>query len=536
MRNLQTISGLICIIILFFLIDACTGVNRKPASISGKSIYVSADGDDENSGTIVKPLKSIDKLNSLIFEPGDRILFEGEKVFKGTIKLDSLDKGLAGNKVIISSYGTGEAIIDGGDSEAIIVTNCEEFVLKNLRLTGKGRKEGNTKDGLYISNSSKYIIDSIEVLGFQHSGIHVFKGRDIEIKHVYAHDNGFAGINLTGTTIYSKTDFDNENIYIGYCISDNNPGDPTVTGNHSGNGILVSSARKCIIEYCEASNNGWDMPWTGNGPVGIWIWDCNNVIIQHCISHHNKTNPVAKDGGGFDLDGGVSESVIQYCVSYNNMGAGYGLFEFGAGKPWENNIIRYNISSNDGLINPGSVSVWKGDGSGVMMNCEIYNNTFLNDTAAGVSLNFLNNCEGFNFRNNIFIYSKNLLFPGQKLKTEQFQGNCYWNSSADKSFLGFRDLKAWANVTGNEMIDGWFTGIYADPLLLLPRELSLTDPSVINFSFLSGYSLKQGSPLIDKALDLKTIFNQIVGNEDLIGTNIPQKSGYDVGAIEFFKH
>jgi hypothetical protein len=535
MRKIQTISGLICIFILVFLQAGCTSVNKKPDSNSDKSFYVSPDGDDGNIGTIGKPWKTIDKINSLILKPGDRILFEAGKVFKGTLILDSLDNGLPGSKVIISSYGTGDAIIDGGEAGAILVTNCKEFVLKNLKLTGKGRKEGNTKDGIFISNSSAFIIDSIEISGFQHSGIHVFKGKDVDIKHVYAHDNGFAGINLTGTTIYSKTDFDNENIYIGYCFADNNAGDPTVLDNHSGNGILVSSARKCIIEYCEASNNGWDMPWTGNGPVGIWIWDCNNVIIQHCISHDNKTNPVAKDGGGFDLDGGVSESVIQYCVSYNNKGAGYGLFEFGAGKPWEKNVIRYNISSNDGIQNPGSVSIWKAEGSGIMRDCEIYNNTYINDTAGGVSLYVLNNCDGFTFRNNIFIYRNNLLFPGQKLKTEQFQGNCYWKTSGDKTFMGYRDLEAWASATGNEMIDGRFSGIFANPLLLGPGRLSLTDPSGINFSSLSGYSLKQESPLIDKALDLKTIFNQVVGAEDLIGTVIPQKNGYDVGAIERIK-
>jgi hypothetical protein len=469
-------------------------------------------------------------------KPDDRILFEGGNVFYGTLILDSLDKGLTNNKVVISSYGPGDAVIEGGEGEAINVTNCEEFVLKNLKLTGKGRKEGNKTDGIFISNSSNFLIDSIDVSGFEHSGIHVHRGKHIEIKNVFAHDNGFAGINFTGTTIYNKTDFDNENIYLGYCRADNNPGDPTVTDNHSGNGILLSSAKNCVIEYCEASNNGWDMPWTGNGPVGIWIWDCNNVIIQHCISHDNKTNPVAKDGGGFDLDGGVSESIIQYCVSYNNQGAGYGLFEFGAGKPWENNIIRYNISSNDGIKNPGSVSVWKGEGSGIMRNCEIYNNTFLNDTSSGVTLLFLNNCEGFNFRNNIFIYRNDLLFPGQKLKTEQFQGNCYWKTSGEISFMGFKDLKSWARATGNEMIDGRVRGIFTDPLLLNPGNLSLTDPSEINFSSLAGYSLKQESPLIDKALDLKTIYNQVVGNEDLVGTQIPQNNGYDIGAIEFVKH
>jgi len=532
MRKNNPLASLLILLFITGILIGCTNGNNNT---SGGSYYLSPDGDDGNPGTLAKPWKTIEKINGLNIKPGDRILFEGGKVFSGTLRLDSMDKGIATKKVIIGSYGKSAAVIDGGEAEGIVVSDCEEFILKNLKVTGKGRKDGNQKDGIFISNSAKFRVDSIEVSGFQKAGLHVYICRDLEIKNVYAHDNGFAGINLTGTTIYNKTDFDNENIYIGYCVADNNPGDPTVLNNHSGNGILVASAKNCIIEYCEASNNGWDMPWTGNGPVGIWIWDCKKVTIQHCISHDNKTNPVAKDGGGFDLDGGVSESVIQYCISYNNQGPGYGLFEFGAGKPWENNIIRYNISSNDGILNPGSVAVWKGEGTGIMRNCEIYNNTFYNDTSSGVSLHLLNNCEGFTFRNNIFVYRKNFLTTGQEAKTEQFQGNCYWSLSGNKSFMGCRSIHEWSIATGNEIVDGHFTGIFADPLLLNPGNISLSDTKELNYRSVSGYSLRPGSPLIDKALDLKKNFNQMVGSEDLVGTVIPQMNGYDVGAIEFVK-
>lgn len=209
--------------------------------------------------------------------------------------------------------------------------------------------------------------------------------RNARLTNITRHDNGFAGIHISSRYGNHPESYGNENIYIGHCMAYSNPGDPSVKNNHSGNGILASSVKNGKIEYCKAYNNGWDMPWTGNGSVGIWIWDCTRFIIQYCVSHQNKTNPVAKDGGGFDLDGGVSNSVIQYCLSYRNQGAGYGLFEFGAAKPWQNNIIRFNISLDDGIINEGSIAVWKNDISGLMRNCEIYHNIFVNDTAAGVA-------------------------------------------------------------------------------------------------------------------------------------------------------
>ena len=98
------------------------------------------------------------------------------------------------------------------------------------------------------------------------------------------------------------------------------PGDPSNLTNHSGNGIVVGNVSDAIIEYCEASNNGWDMPRKGNGPVGIWAWNADRVTIQFCISHDNKSP--GDDGGGFDLDGGVTNSVLQYNLSYNNDGPG----------------------------------------------------------------------------------------------------------------------------------------------------------------------------------------------------------------------
>src|SRR5436190_17235380 len=135
-----------------------------------------------------------------------------------------------------------------------------------------------------------------------------------------------------------------------YCRADNNPGDPTNLTNHSGNGIVVGNCRNVLIEYCTATNNGWDMPRIGNGPVGIWPYEADSVIIQHCISYRNKTAPGAADGGGFDLDGGVTNSVIQYCLSYENEGSGYGIFQYWSAGNWKNNTLRYCISINDGKI------------------------------------------------------------------------------------------------------------------------------------------------------------------------------------------
>jgi hypothetical protein len=499
----------------------------------GLAYFLSSEGNDQNSGlSMQQAWLSLDRVNLHSFSPGDTLYFRSGDEFQGTLMLDREDSGNPEKRLHITSTGPGKARINGMEGKAVFADSCDFFSLENLEMCGKGRKTGNDSDGLLVMHGRGVILNELEVHGFQHSGIHVFKSRDASITHVHSHDNGFAGIHVSGSTIWEKDSYDNSNLYIAHCVAENNPGDPTVLDNHSGNGILASSVRKGCIEFCEAFNNGWDMPWTGNGPVGIWIWDCTDFVIQHCVSHHNRTNPVAKDGGGFDLDGGVSNSMIQYCISHNNQGIGYGLFEFGAAKAWENNTIRYCISYNDGSQNEGSLGIWKNDVQGSLRNCQIYNNTFYNSQPAKGNLWIYDNYPGIQFRNNVFVYMGNFLSAGTELSEEVFEGNLYWNLNGDPSFLGYWDLESWARSTGREMRGGRITAYFADPRLSDFPGTEQILPEELNPQGFRGLSPGPDSPLIDKGLDLNSLFDLDVGDRDLLGSPIPSGNNYDIGAIE----
>lgn len=449
-------------------------------------------GNNANSGTNPDSAwAAISKLVEIEIQPGDSILFRGGQVFQGTIQLKNW-MGNAEKGIFISSYGEGSATISGGNSEAFIADSCSFLEIKNLDFVGSGRKNGNTTSGVNISNSQNISVDSVKVSGFQKAGLKISDSQNIRITRVHAFENGFTGI-LTGEAYHDPFRLLSKNIYIGYCTAENNPGDPIILDNHSGSGILISGTDSAVVEYCLAKNNGWDQPWEGNGPIGIWAYHSNNVIIQNCIAHSNKTNPKGLDGGGFDFDGGITNSVMQYNLSYNNMGPGFGLYQYYGAAKWENNIVRYNISFNDGTeIDSCGLQLWNGQMQGPeMKNALIYNNVFYNDF--GWAVNYKNgDVPGLYYWNNVFV-SRRQPVRGEHTKSV-FENNLYWQIfNLEVQFAG--DSLA----------------IFANPKFTVPNLLNYKLEDPVSLKNLVLFKPQSDSPLIGK------------------GKLIPDNGGFDFG-------
>src|SRR6185503_1540626 len=88
-----------------------------------------------------------------------------------------------------------------------------------------------------------------------------------------------------------------------------------------GNGIVVSNIDGGLIERSVAYGNGLRNT-TLRGPFGIWVWRSNRITVQHNESYGNRAIDGSTEGGGFDLDGGVTNSVAQYNYSHDNDGPG----------------------------------------------------------------------------------------------------------------------------------------------------------------------------------------------------------------------
>jgi len=389
------------IIVFLFFLASCTA----PVS----SYYVdSKAGDDNNPGSMEKPIKTIGRVNQLKLVAGSSVHFAGGQTFAGNLHLKGIS-GTTENRVIVSSYGNGTATIDAQNGSAVRADSCSWLQLKNLRVNGNGRLNGNSGSGIELRKTQNCSIDSIEASGFLWSGIKAVGGKNLRITHVYAHDNGFSGFNVESDGqnaggLEGSWGKSFHNVYIAYCVAENNPGCPVVKNNHSGNGILIGGVTKGLIEYCEAMNNGWDMPREGNGPVGIWAYQSDSITIQYCYAHDNKTSAKGKDGGGFDLDGGITNSLVQHNFSANNEGVGYGLFQYYGATIWKNNIVRNNFSYNDGRKNgQAGFLMWIANGSPKpISDCRIYENTVINCYGHSVSFE-PGDYPRFEFRNNIFV-------------------------------------------------------------------------------------------------------------------------------------
>lgn len=483
----------------------------------GAIYYIDAiDGNDNRDGLSPQNAwQTLEKASKGDYQAGDKILLKGGQTFTGSLILNSVS-GQPGSPILISSFGGERAIISSGDSAAVLANNCDFMVVKNLVCIGSGRLSGNYASGIDFRQCRNLIIDSIDVSGYLYSGINTKGGSDIRITNVYSHENGSCGINVSAGSSGNDNSQKSvlRNVYIGYSVAENNPGCPAIKNNHSGNGILVGGVTNATIEYCEAMNNGWDMPREGNGPVGIWIYMSDSVVIQHCYSHHNKTSTKGADGGGFDFDGGVTNSILQYNFSMYNEGAGYGMFQYAGAKVWNNNIVRYNISYHDGVKNGQSgIFMWCDPAAIPMKNLHAYNNTVVNKYGHGV--NFLpGKYENFVFENNIFLVTDSTdEFTGGEFTGALFDQNLYWNSFHAQSDLEQPKIRLDANPA------------LADPLILMPSSdaLEKLNPKTINT--IAYFKLKPESPALKAG---KLIENS--GEKDFWGDKVTDKVNPNLGA------
>jgi len=467
--------------------------------------------------------------------------------------------------VVVGSFGNGRATLDGGTGSAILVENAGGVIVENLIVRGEGRP-ANTGSGVRVINTlpggvklSFIRIRGIDAAGFGRAGIFVgglaTDGKqsgfeDVRVEDCGVHNNVFYGILIGGPwdddhseTVMSgpqesglRPGYTNRNVYIGNCRAWRNEGDPDYRKNHSGNGILVADTDGAVIEHCVAWENGRLCTKAPGGPCGIWTAGSNRVTIQHCESFRNHTGPDTPDGDGFDLDGGVTNSVVQYNYSHDNDGVGFLLCSYkGAPHEWRNNIVRFNISDNDGRARQANIAIAFSTDEPELADAELYNNTVLVEPAAEGNLPVVVRLEGrirrARFRNNFFEATSGCALVDNRTDGSglRFEGNAYWTDAGPVRFLWagneYTSLEAWRNATGQEILAGKPVGLIADPhLTLFGRGMVVGDPR--RLPALPAYRLLPNSPLVGAGVDLQPLYT---GKQDFFGNPTSEHTRMGIG-------
>src|SRR5690606_2300161 len=361
------------------------GIFKSDNYCPNNIFFVSPSGSDTNTGlSPLDPFKTISKLNTLDLQGGDAVYLEGGKVHSGNLLLDKNDGNNKDLPLTIYSYGTGKATIDAGNGNGIYGYNTAGVIIDNLIISGSGM-HSNQESGIYFYNDlpgdlklENIKISNCEIFGFKNSGIVIgaWNGNsgfnNVLIANNKVHDILDAGISSFGHFSQTKTGYAHSNITVRNCEVFNIIG--YSKGENSGNGIVLSDVQHSVIEHSTVYDSGKGNTNCG-GPVGIWYWDADQVTIQHC-EVYNMSSGTGCDGGGFDMDGGVTNGIMQYNYSHNNDGAGYLIGQFTYARPMSNITVGYNISVNDAATNGGSVYLFNGENATAMKNIFVHNNTF----------------------------------------------------------------------------------------------------------------------------------------------------------------
>jgi hypothetical protein len=332
----------------------------------------------------------------------------------------------------------------------------------------------------------------------------------------------------------------------------------------AGNGVVPNQWQHGLVQFNVAHDIGANAGTCGGGG-GMWAYFSDDITFQFDESYNIQPLPVggpghgACDWNGFGLDGGVSNSLIQYVYSHHNGGSGiYTCVGCGWGAPttyWGPNTIRYSITENNNSIG----SSYQGElglgnkgtrlGTVYIYNITAYSNlSFASNTmaapcisvnqgtfAGGVLANILCVMAGTTSYGWTIFYLDN----GQGNGGLTILNNAYYNLGGTPVWTWqgnpYTSLAAWVSSSGGLLDE---TGsLTSNPLLANAGNggTCAWTPSLGGGPqpCPSAYKLTIGSPMVGAGLNLTaSAYNLSVGTRDYYGNAIPHTlgTGYNIGA------
>lgn len=498
------------------------GIGQLTRPQGGVTYYVSAAGDNSKDGkTPATAWLTSAKVAAQTFAPGTKVLFRGGDTFSG-FAVPAPSAVMTGQApVVYGSYGTGLATINGaydaGSGAVIYGHNISNVSITNLNVTGGG------KAGVYFSSDDSTTHTGISILFVNQSGqtdatnAGLLLGGDAGesgisavVSYCTVHNNAGGGIGVyqSGTTKPMR-------ITVSYCVA---------YSNATQGGIVLGGVTGGLVDHCVTYANGAS---STAGPVGCWLYDSNNTIIQYSESYGNLSAN-STDGGGFDIDGGCANCVMQFNYSHDNVGAGFLVYAY-SGSTNAGSIVCFNISSNDGSNSGYGALVAGSVDANTTTGMQIYNNTFICNKASRASVVITAGTPAGKITNNIIYSTVRYVDSGATNPPSLlFQGNCYfgggninWNSVA------YSTVALWqAAQTTQEKVSGSNVAVTTDPKLVDPTG----HPTVGGYlpSALSVFRPQSGSSVFAAGINLLSVLSIANPTIDYYGS-VPTNN-YDIGA------
>lgn len=406
MKRLAKVISVVVIIMIMVALFA-------PMSVFANSTAYYVDnvgGNDSNTGTSPGTAwKTLSKVNSITFQPGDSILLKCGGSWTG--QLYPKGNGVNGSPIILSSYGTGAKpiIAGGGVSSAVYLKDPSYWEISKLEVTNSldfntcrqginiGVGDGAVHHHVYVTDCYIHNVDNVldysqDYDPFNRSAALLFeryygstaitKLDDVRVQ------NNTIEYSSQGLVTYNCIDFDLlfSNLY----VANNN------FNYIYNNSICLNSCDSPLVEYNVAANGS--SQWNTN-TCGMWPIICENAVFQY-NEVYGQTNTY--DGEGFDSDWNCHNSVFQYNYSHDNVGGGFLICNYGndpsATHYNDGTIIRYNVLQNNGQC------VFSFNGPST--NTKIYNNSvYIPSGNTGVvkrDVEWGGYASGISFKNNIF--------------------------------------------------------------------------------------------------------------------------------------
>lgn len=383
---------------------------------------------------------SLDNVNAIRLQPGDRLLLRSGCRWAGT--LQPTGSGAKQKPIVLDRYGDGALprIDAGGAKAALHLVNQDHWEISSLELTNDAPEPGLRRGVLVEARNLGRALEHIHLRGLDVHNVKGQLGADITSKctggiafeiEAKGRPTRLDDIVIENNRVRSV---DNTGIYIFNDLSPH-PRDPqwealrntnvVIRGNTlediGKNAMGIRASLAPLIERNVIRNAA--ARYHGNA---IYVFGSKDALIQH--NEVSGTQYLKLEGAAFDSDYNSEGTVIQYNYSHANGGGLVNLCNNPASKAPrgynDGTIVRYNLSRGETDRVIGF--------DGPVTNTEIHHNTLIVTPGTKpqiVVFDIFGKSPGFAdkalFRDNLIVNDGEGSYEWGKATNVSFEGNCY---------------------------------------------------------------------------------------------------------------